>query len=133
MNLNKYYLINASEKPLGRIATRAAFLLQGKNSVNWKPNAVADNIVIVTNASKVFLSGTKTDSKRYYHYSGYHGGLKTETFSELKEKNPQKLISHAIEGMLPKNRLRSALIKNLKIFLDENHSYQKEDVIKEKI
>lgn len=131
MEKYKYYLIDASKKPLGRIATRVATLLQGKNQVHYQPNALANNIVIVINAEKIYLTGRKNDSKRYQRYSGYHGGIKTETFSNLKKKNPEKLISHAVEGMLPKNRLKSKLIKNLKITLAENHRYQKEKLIKE--
>lgn len=131
MEKPKYYLLDASKKPLGRIATRAAFLLQGKNRAEFQPNVVAKHIIIIINAGKVYLSGTKNDSKQYYRYSGYHGGLKTETFSELKRENPVKIISHAVEGMLPKNRLKSILIKNLKIVLTENHPYTKEELIKE--
>jgi len=131
MSEKNYYLIDASKQPLGRIATKVASLLTGKNLVNFRPNIVPQNIVIVTNASKIYLSGTKNDSKRYQRYSGYHGGLKTETFKELKSENPQKLICHAVLGMLPKNRLRSEVMKNLKIYLDENHNQQKENIIEE--
>lgn len=131
MNKNNYYLIDASKNPLGRVATRAAFILQGKNSPHWQANQIAKNIVIIINASKVYLTGTKADSKQYQRYSGYHGGLKTETFSLLKKDRPEKIISHAVEGMLPKNRLQRTVMKNLKIYLNENHPHQKEEIIKE--
>jgi len=131
MEKYNYYLIDAGKKPLGRIATQAAVLLRGKNLINFQPNIVPKNIVIVINADKIYLSGTKNDSKRYHQYSGFHGGIKTKTFKELKSENPKKLINQTISGMLPNNRLKSEVIKNLKIFLDENHSYQKESIIKE--
>lgn len=131
MNEKKYYLIDASLKPLGRTATRVANLLRNKNSASYKPNVIPQNIVIVVNAGKVFLTGTKELSKRYYHYSGYHGGLKTKTFSELKEKNPCDIVRKAVLGMLPKNRLQDQIIKNLKVFADENHSFSKFEIIKD--
>jgi len=122
----KYYLLDAKDKPLGRISTVAASLLRGKNNPNFAPNIISNNIVIIINANSVYLTGTKELSKCYYHHSGFHGGIKEISFSELKKKNPKEIIQKSIYGMLPKNRLTKEILKNLKIFDDNNHSFEKE-------
>lgn len=129
MTEKKYYIIDASLMPLGRMATSISTVLRGKNNVNFKPNVLPGNVVVVINASQVNLSANKELSKRYYHYSGYHGGLKTKTFSELKEKSPEDIIKLAVKGMLPKNKLQNELLKNLKVFRDANYEINAKNLI----
>jgi len=124
-----YYLIDASKYPLGRLATRISVLLRGKNSVDFKPNVFADNIVIVINASGIKLTGNKVSSKIYTRYTGFHGGIKNVSFSTLRKKNPQKIIREAVRGMLPKNRLTSKWLKNLKVYASGDHSFKKEKLL----
>jgi large subunit ribosomal protein L13 len=118
----KYFIIDAGAMPLGRIATRIANTLRGKNSPSFAPNVLSGNVVVVVNANKVKLSSSKETSKQYYHYSGYHGGLKTKIFSELKENKPEDIIKFAVKGMLPKNKLQKEFLKNLKIFKTAEHN-----------
>jgi len=117
-----YYIIDAGTMPLGRIATRIAVILRGKNSPSFMPNVLPCNVVVVINAEKVNLSANKELSKQYYNYSGYHGGLKTKVFSKLKEDKPEDIIKSAVKGMLPKNKLQKEFLKNLKIFRNSDHN-----------
>lgn len=122
----KYYLIDASKAPLGRIATGAAVLLMGKNDPNYAPNIVANHLVIITNSDKLYLSGTKELSKKYYRHSGYHGGIKETDFADLKKSDSTEIVKKAVRGMIPHNRLESELLKHLKIFKGSDHTYSKE-------
>lgn len=125
----KYYKIDASKKRLGRLATKIATLLRGKNEPNFSPNKISDNIVIVVNANKVNLSASKEESKRYYRYSGYHGGLKTLEFSKIKKNRPEDLIIYAVSGMLPKNKLQKEYLKNMKVYHGEYDGEIKEIIL----
>jgi large subunit ribosomal protein L13 len=129
MNDKKYYVIDAKAKPLGRISTKVASLLMGKNDPNFAPNVVPNNIVVVINAKDVYLTGTKELSKRYFHHSGFHGGIKEKSFSELKKNNPTEIIIKAVRGMIPRNRLAKDTLKNLKIFVDGTHPFSKENIV----
>jgi large subunit ribosomal protein L13 len=124
----KYFVIDAGTMPLGRIATRVATVLRGKNSPTFMPNVLSGNIVVVINAGKVNLTARKELSKQYHHYSGYHGGLKTKVFSKLKEEKPEEIIKSAVRGMLPKNKLQKEFLKNLKIFRNSNHNLPVKDL-----
>ena len=110
------HTIDASGKILGRLATEAAILLMGKHKPNFVPYLDTGDFVIVTNARKIKLTGKKMAQKKYVRHSGYPGGLKIETFDKLMEKDPRKIIEHAIKGMLPKNRLGRAEYKKLTVF-----------------
>jgi len=121
----KYYLIDASTAPLGRIATQAAVLLMGKNDPNYAPNIVASHIVLIVNSDKLFLTGTKELSKKYYRHSGYPGGIKETDFADLKKTDSTEIIKKAVRGMIPHNRLESELLKHLKIYKGSEHSYPK--------
>ncbi|MEI8060923.1 MAG: 50S ribosomal protein L13 [Candidatus Berkelbacteria bacterium] len=121
----KYYLIDASTAPLGRIATQAAVLLMGKNDPNYAPNIVASHIVLIVNSDKLFLTGTKELSKKYYRHSGYPGGIKETDFADLKKSDSTEIIKKAVRGMIPHNRLESELLKHLKIYKGSEHSYPK--------
>lgn len=124
----KYYIIDASKSPLGRIATQAAVLLRGKNQPTFAAHINPNQVVIITNADSVYLTGTKEESKRYYRHSGYPGGIKETTFKELKEKDSTEIIKKAVRGMIPHNRLAAEIIKNLKVFKGNEHPFEKENI-----
>ncbi|PIS13358.1 MAG: 50S ribosomal protein L13 [Candidatus Tagabacteria bacterium CG09_land_8_20_14_0_10_41_14] len=111
------YTIDAANKALGRVASEAAVILRGKNSPDFKPNVAPKNKVTIINASKVKMTGDKLKAKTYKRYSGYPGGLKEVSAQAIFEKNPKQFFRHTINGMLPKNKLRREMLKNLKIEL----------------
>ncbi|HOK20699.1 MAG TPA: 50S ribosomal protein L13 [Candidatus Paceibacterota bacterium] len=110
------YKIDATNKPLGRLASEIAIILQGKDSPDYQPNKVADVKVIVENVSKMKITGKKLEQKVYRHHTGYIGHLKETPMKDVFEKNPAEVLKKAVLGMLPKNSLRSKRIKNLKIY-----------------
>ncbi len=126
----KWYLVDAGDKILGRIAPKIASLLQGKNKVDYVSYLDNGDYVVVINAEKVKFTGKKLEQKIYTHYSGYPGGLKTITLKELMKKSSEKVIINAVFGMLPKNKLRDKRLKRLFVFKDENHSFKNIDLIK---
>jgi len=126
MSDTKYYLIDASKKPLGRVATQAAVLLMGKNDPNYAANVVAKSLVIIINSDKLYLTGTKELSKKYYRHSGYPGGIKETDFADLKKSDSTEIMKKAVRGMIPHNRLESELLKHLKIFKGNDHTFAKE-------
>lgn len=111
----KTHKIDATDKILGRLAAEIVVLLRGKNRPDFAPNKEIKDIVIVENVSKMKFSGKKIEKKKYYHHSGYLGGLKEMPLKRLLEEDPAKVLRMAVLGMLPKNRLRSRIIKRLKI------------------
>lgn len=115
------HTIDASGKILGRLATEVATLLMGKNKPQYVPYLDMSDFVVVTNASKVKVTGRKMQSKVYTRHSGYPGGLKQETFDKLIVRKPTYIIEHAVAGMLPKNKLGKKMIKKLKVFKGEEH------------
>jgi large subunit ribosomal protein L13 len=116
-------MLDASGKTLGKIAAEAACLLMGKNKPIFSRHIdVGDNVVII-NATKLRLSGNKTDTKVYYHHSGYPGGLKAETFNKLVQTKPERIIEHAVKGMLPRNKLGKTMITKLRVYPDEKHPH----------
>ncbi len=110
------HIIDASGKILGRLATQAATFLMGKHKPNYVPYLDCGDLVVVTNAEKINVTGKKITQKKYTRHSGFPRGLKVETFDKLMEKDPRKIIEHAISGMLPKNRLGRARFKKLTVF-----------------
>jgi large subunit ribosomal protein L13 len=122
-----WFVVDAAGLTLGRLATRIATVLRGKHKPQFTPHVDTGDFVIVINAGKVELSGSKLDQKRYYNYSGYPGGLKSVTARVLREENPERILRDAVKGMLPKNRLSSELINKLKVYEggDHPHSAQK--------
>jgi large subunit ribosomal protein L13 len=108
------HTIDASNKVLGRLATRIALLLQGKNNPDFEPHRDMGSIVIVKNVDKIRVTGKKADQKKYFHHSGYLGGLKEEPFQKAFDRSPALVLKRAVWGMLPKNKLRSQRIKRLK-------------------
>ena len=120
----KWVLIDAEGATLGRLATTAAMYLRGKNKPQFTPNADTGDFVVVVNADKVILTGNKMDQKRYWRHSGYLGGLKFESFKEAMEKHPERVIEHAVKGMLPKNRLGAQLFRNLYVYSGAEHDQE---------
>jgi large subunit ribosomal protein L13 len=128
---HKWYIIDAKDAVLGRLAVKIATFLRGKNKPVFTPNVDTGDFVIVINADKVKLTGNKLDQKMYYRHSGYPGGLKSETARELLSRCPEKVITEAVWGMLPKGRLGRALLKKLKVYKgsEHPHSAQKPEIM----
>jgi large subunit ribosomal protein L13 len=125
MSTNKsWHLVDAQNQPLGRLATQIASLLMGKHSPNFTRHQDLGNYVVVVNAGKIKFTGNKRQQKTYNRYSGYPGGLKTLTLEQVQTRNPAFPLRHAVSGMLPKNKLKSRMIKRLKIFPGPDHPYQ---------
>ncbi len=119
-----WYVFDAKDAVLGRLATKVATYLRGKNKPVFTPNVDTGDFVIVINADKIKLTGKKTTDKIYYHHTGYIGGIKARTAKELLEKKPEEIIQKAVWGMLPKNRLGRAIIKKLKIYKGGEHPHE---------
>ena len=117
----KWYIIDAADKPLGRVATEAAKLLRGKHKPTYTPNLDTGDHVIILNCEKVVLTGKKLDQKIYRHHSGYVGGMKEIPARVMMENNPEKAMMLAIKGMLPHNTLGRQMIKKLRVYAGENH------------
>lgn len=120
----KWYVVDARDMVLGRLATEVASLLRGKRNPMFTPHVDTGAFVIVINADKVRLTGRKWSQKMYYRHSGYMGGLKSITAGKLREKRPEDLIRFAVRGMLPKNRLGRTMNKKLKVYAGEEHPHQ---------
>lgn len=127
----KWYVFDARDKVLGRLATKVATYLRGKNKPVFTPNVDTGDFVVVVNADKIKLTGKKLDDKVYYSHSGYIGGLKASTAKEKMNSRPEDVIKDAVWGMLPKNRLGRAMLKKLKVYKgsDHPHSAQKPEFI----
>jgi len=111
--MNKYE-IDATNQTLGRLASKVAFILRGKNLASYRPEEMPQNEVVLKNIDKLRFTGLKFKKKIYYKYSGYHGGIKARTLEELWEKKPDYVIKQSVYNMLPDNKLRDKIIKNLK-------------------
>lgn len=120
---HKWYLIDAASAPLGRIAAVVANCLIGKSKPSYTPHIDNGDFVIVINADKTVLTGNKELAKTYYSYSGYPGGMKSASAGEVRTKNSEKLITDAVRGMLPKNKLTAERLKRLRVFKDGDHSH----------
>ncbi len=120
----KWYVVDARDKVLGRLASEIARRLRGKHNPMYSPHVDCGDFIVVINADKVRLTGRKWDQKVYYRHSGYPGGIKEITARKLRDKRPEDLIRFAVRGMLPKNRLGRALIKKLKVYAGESHPHE---------
>jgi large subunit ribosomal protein L13 len=118
-----WHVIDATDVVLGRLASHAATLLRGKHKPTYAPHMDTGDFVIIVNADKVAVSGTKRDNKFVYRHSGYPGGLKKRTVGEMLEKHPDRLVEKAVKGMLPKNRLGRAMAKKLKVYAGPDHPH----------
>lgn len=119
----KWFVIDAKDKVLGRIAVETARILRGKHKPQFAPHMDTGDFVIIINASKVRLTGKKLQQKVYYHHSGYPGGLKSTKAEKMLQEKPDRVIRHAVRGMLPKNTLGRAQLTKLKIYADETHPH----------
>ncbi len=119
-----WYIIDAADRPLGRVATEAARLLRGKHKPEFTPHIDTGDHVIILNAEKVVLTGRKLEQKFYYRHSGYPGGLKKIDYATMLEKQPEKALYMAVRGMLPHNRLGRAMLKKLRVYRNNQHSHQ---------
>ena len=120
----KWFVIDAEGKPLGRLATRVAAILTGRNKPIWTPNVDCGDYVIIINAEKVSLSGDKLHNKKYYNASGFPGGLRVRTAKEMVEKYPTEMVERCVHGMLPKGRLGRQIEKKLYVYAGPEHKQQ---------
>ena len=119
-----WWLVDASDQTLGRLATRIATLLEGKHKPIYSPHLDSGDHVVVVNAAKVKVTGNKLAQKTYYRHSNYPGGLKEETLQALIARKPEIVIERAVKGMLPRNRLGRAMFKKLKVYAGADHPHQ---------
>ena len=119
----KWFVVDAEGQPLGRLASKVAFVLRGKHKTNYTPHADCGDNVIVINAEKITLSGTKMETKEYIRHTGYPGGQRVLTAQEIMNRQPERLVEKAVKGMLPKNKLGSALYRNLKVYVGTEHGH----------
>lgn len=120
----KWFIVDAKDQILGRLATRVARVIRGKNKALFTPNMDTGDFVIVINAKQVKMTGKREQMKTYAHHSGYPGGLKVRSFGEMIAKKPEFVIENAVKGMLPKTRLGKKLIKKLKVYAGETHPHE---------
>ncbi len=121
---HQWHVIDASDVVLGRLASHVAVLLRGKHKPIFAPHLDTGDFVIVVNAAKVALTGTKLTDKRLYRHSGYPGGISSVTYAELLAKHPERLVEVAVRGMLPKNTLGRAMLRKLKVYAGPDHPHQ---------
>lgn len=120
----KWYVVDAADQRLGRLATQIAMILRGKNKPTYTPFMDTGDFVIVINAEKVDVTGKKRTQKVYRRHSGRPGGMKMETFTQLQNRIPERIIEQAVRGMLPKNRLGRQLFTKLKVYAGSEHPHQ---------
>lgn len=118
-----WFIVDAANLTLGRLATRIATVLRGKHKPVFTPHVDTGDFVVVVNASQVSLSGNKLDHKKYHRYTGYMGGIKSTDARTVREHDPERMIRQAVKGMLPKNRLARQLIKKLKVYPGDTHPH----------
>lgn len=118
-----WFIVDAEGQTLGRLATKVASIIRGKEKPEFTPNADTGDFVVVINAEKILVTGKREELKRYHHYSGYPGGLKTRSYKDLIAKKPELVIEMAVQGMLPKTRLGRQLCKKVKVYRGANHPH----------
>ncbi len=126
--LRKWHFVNADGKILGKVAVEVARILIGKHKPMYAPNADMGDIVVVTNASKIIVTGKKVKEKKYYHHTGFPGGLRTASYEEIETKKPGDTLRLAIKGMLPHNKLEKIRVANLHIYAGEEHPHKAQEV-----
>ena len=120
----KWYVVDATDIPLGRLASKVSMILTGKAKPTYQPNIDTGDFVIIVNAQKVLLTGNKINNKKYYNVSGYLGGLRTRTARVMKESYPVEMVERAVWGMLPKGPLGRKMYKKLKVYAGAEHKNQ---------
>jgi len=118
-----WYVVDATDQTLGRLATEIAHRLRGKHKAEYTPHVDTGDYVIVVNAEKVFVSGNKETKKIYYRHSGYPGGIKSTSLKRLREAKPEELLEKAVKGMLPRNPLGRAVFRKLKVYAGDTHPH----------
>ena len=118
-----WYVIDAKDMPLGRVASKAAVMLRGKHKATYTPHVDCGDNIIIINAKEVLLTGNKLDDKKYYNHSRYVGGLRERTAKEMRENYPEEMIERAVKGMLPKGRLGRQMIKKLHVYAGSEHQH----------
>lgn len=128
---HKWFLVDAKDQTLGRLASKVAHIIRGKNKPIFTPNTDTGDFVIIVNAAQVKIADKREQLKEYHHYSGYPGGLKTRSYRELMIKKPEFVIQTAVKGMLPKTKLGNKIIKKLKVYKGSEHPHtaQKPELI----
>ncbi len=124
LDSRKWYLVDAQDKTLGRLAVRIASVLRGKHKPVYTPSIDTGDFVVVVNAEKIAVTGRKLDDKVYYRHSGYPGGIKATTLRKLLETRPEEALKKAVWGMLPKGRLGRAMFKKLKVYTGSEHPHK---------
>lgn len=119
-----WFVVDAQDKILGRLATEVARRLRGKHKVEYTPSVDTGDYIVVINAEKVAVTGNKLEDKMYHHHTGYIGNLKSMNLSTLLEKHPERVIEKAVKGMLPKNSLGRAIYKKLKVYAGAEHPHE---------
>ena len=128
-----WLLVDASDKTLGRLSTYIAKILMGKNKPEYTPHNDVGDYVVVINAEKIKVTGNKNEQKTYYRHSGYPGGIKSKNFNDLITSYPDRIITSAVKGMLPKNKLSKSVIKKLKVYKGETHPHSAQNPVKQEI
>ena len=119
----QWWLLDAKDQVLGRFASEVAQVLRGKHRTDYSPNIYMGDAVIVINAEKIRVTGNKSETKKYFRHSGYPGGVKYESFSELMKNDCDKVVLNAVKGMLPKNKLGREMSKHIRVYKDDNHNH----------
>ena len=125
-----WMLVDASDKTLGRLSTSIAKILMGKNKPEYTPHNDVGDYVVVINAEKIKVTGNKNEQKMYYRHTGYPGGIKSQSFNDLIASYPDRIITSAVKGMLPKNKLSNSVIKKLKVYKGESHPHSAQNPVK---
>lgn len=119
-----WFVVDATDLPLGRVASEVAQLLRGKHKPTYAPHVDGGDFIVVVNAEKVAVTSDKSQTKIYYRHSGYPGGIKAETFESLRERRPEAIIERAVRGMLPKNKLGRQMARKLKVYAGPDHPHE---------
>lgn len=126
----KWYLIDAQGMVLGRLAVKAANLIRGRNKASYTPHVDTGDFVVIINADKVVLTGKKEEQNEYMFFSGFVGGESRRSLQQMRERNPEFIITHAVKGMLPKNRLAAKMLTKLRVFRGETHTHEAQNPVK---
>ncbi|MEM7561468.1 MAG: 50S ribosomal protein L13 [Pseudomonadota bacterium] len=118
-----WYLVDADNKVLGRLASEIAHRLKGKHKAEYTPHVDTGDYIVVINAEKVAVTGNKANDKMYYHHTGFPGGIKSANFNQMIEKHPTRVLQKAVKGMLPKNKLGRAMLSKLKVYAGDQHAH----------
>ena len=122
--VQEWYLVDATDKVLGRLATQIATRLRGKHKPEYTPHVDTGDHIVIVNAAKIRVTGDKINQKKYYRHSGYPGGIKETALSDELENNPERVIERAVKGMLPKNSLGRAMFRKLRVYAGPDHTHQ---------